>query len=130
MLRTRGKNSSRRSGAVMAEDLALGAKPVVLRDARGRLAPGQRLPGAGRKVGSLNKSTAELKAVILQTFEEIGGIERFINWADQNSEKFYSEIWLKLLPSQLRVEANTTVDFADVLLRARRRVDENVIDHQ
>ena len=57
--------------------------------------------GRGRKKGSQNKVTKEVKEVIGQCFDKIGGLESFAAWARNNRTDFY-KLYSKLLPIQLQ----------------------------
>ena len=62
-----------------------------------------RLPSAGRKKGTPNKSTVLVKSVLAEAFEGIGGVPALVEWAQDNQTEFY-KLFAKLLPVQ--VEAN------------------------
>lgn len=66
---------------------------------------GGRLSTAGRPKGAVNKTTREVKEVIAETFERIGGIETFATWARSNKDEFY-KLYSKLLPVQLQGAAS------------------------
>lgn len=57
--------------------------------------------GKGRPKGALNKTTREVKEVIAQCFEDIGGIKEFGAWAKRERTEFY-RMYAKLLPVQLQ----------------------------
>ena len=57
--------------------------------------------GKGRKKGVPNKITKEVKEVIAQVFEDIGGIAAFGTWARAEKTEFY-KMYAKLLPIQLQ----------------------------
>ena len=61
---------------------------------------GGRRPGAGRKPGSLNKLSGDVKAMILAALDAAGGAEYLFRQAKQNPVAFMSLLG-KLLPTQL-----------------------------
>jgi hypothetical protein len=63
--------------------------------------------GKGRPKGSVNKTTAAAKDVIAQAASELGGKDRLIAWAredTQNERVFWGTIFPKLLPLQVAGE--------------------------
>lgn len=54
----------------------------------------------GRKKGTPNKVTRDVKAAIERCFEDIGGDAKFAEWAQENPTEFY-KLWGKLLPSKI-----------------------------
>jgi hypothetical protein len=59
---------------------------------------------AGRKAGTPNKRSAELRRVIAAAEHEIGGLQRLVAWikADPANERlFWSSMFMRLLPVQL-----------------------------
>ena len=54
----------------------------------------------GRKKGTPNKITADVKASLLSVYAEIGGDEQFAKWAKKNQTTFY-KLWIRLLPPDL-----------------------------
>ena len=63
-------------------------------------------PG-GRKKGTPNKNTVEIKTALEKAFDGIGGVEAFTAWAKGNRELFYP-IWVKLLPKDVNLNANVS----------------------
>jgi hypothetical protein len=92
----------------------------TIRDERGCFLKGTPRIG-GRAKGVANKSTIEIKQAIEQVFEGMGGIPALLKWANDNPTLFYTNIWSKLLPASLKVEATIT-DFTSILEKARLRV--------
>lgn len=54
----------------------------------------------GRKAGTPNKTTREVKAALEACYEAIGGDVNFAAWAAVNSTEFY-KLWAKLIPVQV-----------------------------
>lgn len=64
------------------------------------------MPEAGRKLVPIPKSMPLRKAnretvstAVHAAFQLIGGLPNFVEWAAHNPEKFYTNIWAKLLPT-------------------------------
>lgn len=55
----------------------------------------------GRRPGSLNKTTVEVKSVLLKAFEEIGGLSNLVEWGKANPTEFY-KLWGKLIPAEIK----------------------------
>src|SRR3954447_13673403 len=71
-----------------------------------------RPPGAGRKPGTLNKTTAEAREVFIEVFKRLGGVDAMLRWAQespQNLYAFYVKIYPKLLPNNPVDPSNTMV---------------------
>ena len=67
---------------------------------------GKRLPpnaGKGRRKGSLNKVSGEIRAMIVQALESAGGMDYLAAQAQANPAAFMSLLG-KLVPSELRAE--------------------------
>jgi hypothetical protein len=66
----------------------------------------------GRQAGTPNKMTAEAKEMLARCFEDIGGYEAFVKWVKSSPERldtFYSKMWIKLLPINIRPEDHKNV---------------------
>jgi hypothetical protein len=60
--------------------------------------------GAGRPKGSINKTTAAAKSMIEQAAQELGGVNRLVEWAKEapeNERAFWATVFPKLLPLQV-----------------------------
>ena len=60
--------------------------------------PGERR--GGRKKGTPNKTTAEVKAALTAAFMGIGGVAQLQKWAKEHETEFY-KLWAKLLPTEV-----------------------------
>ena len=78
--------------------------------------------GRGRKKGEQNKTTRLAKEAIALAAEGLGGTDRLIEWAQEDSKNesaFWTQIYTKLLPLQVKAEIdaklenNITVTFRD-----------------
>jgi len=68
--------------------------------------------GPGRPKGSKNKTTATAKAIIEETADRLGGADRLVAWAKEdsaNERAFWSSIYPKLLPLQVHADVATTI---------------------
>ena len=59
--------------------------------------------GMGRKLGSVNKTTAAVKETLMLAFEGVGGLHALIEWGKANPTPFY-QTWAKLLPNEIKAE--------------------------
>lgn len=60
--------------------------------------------GKGRPKGAKNKVTVAAKNAIAMAADELGGVERLVQWAkedDANERIFWSQMFTKLLPHQV-----------------------------
>lgn len=60
--------------------------------------------GKGRPKGVPNKTTMAAKEAIAAAFEQMGGTDALVKWAntnDDNRKVFYSQIWPKIVPLQV-----------------------------
>jgi hypothetical protein len=64
--------------------------------------------GMGRKLGSVNKTTAAVKESLMAAFDGMGGVEALIEWGKANPAPFY-QIWARLLPQELKADISTEV---------------------
>lgn len=64
--------------------------------------PGNNANPKGRPVGSVNKTTASVKAALTEAFDGIGGVTALITWGRENPQLFYP-IWSKMLPTEMQV---------------------------
>jgi len=56
--------------------------------------------GKGRPKGSLNKTTASIKAALLEAFEQRGGVGALVKWATTNETEFY-KLCGRLIPTEI-----------------------------
>ena len=69
---------------------------------------GGRRPGSGRKKGSPNKLTADIKAAILEAFQEAGGAQYLKQVALDNPQVFCTLVG-KVLPMQVTGEGGGAI---------------------
>ena len=61
----------------------------------------------GRKKGTPNKLTLSVKEAVLETFQNLGGIDHMTEWAQENPTDFY-RIAAKLIPQQINADVTQT----------------------
>jgi hypothetical protein len=51
---------------------------------------------------------------VLTAFEQIGGVQRLTEWADENTGEFYTKIWAKTIstPKELQVSGTVSIEQA------------------
>lgn len=54
----------------------------------------------GRKAGTPNKKTSEVKAALAVAFDSLGGVTALTEWAREEPTEFY-KLWAKMLPAEL-----------------------------
>lgn len=91
-----------------------------------RPAKGTRLPGAGRKKGTPNKFTRDLKEAIIQAANKAnaGGLEAYLIEVAKNDPRTFVQLLGKILPLQLEASGTVTLE-ALVLEAARRRTERD-----
>lgn len=72
-----------------------------------------------RPSGSKNKVGAEVKAQILATYERLGALKAFAEWAGENKTEFY-RIYAKLAPTEI---------IADITHYAAEELTDDVLAH-
>lgn len=58
---------------------------------------------AGRRKGTPNRTTASVKAALVEAFNELGGVAALVKWGKKNPALFYP-LWAKLLPQEVKVD--------------------------
>lgn len=59
--------------------------------------------GNGRPKGIPNKTTASVKAALVEAFQKRGGVPALVRWAKENETEFY-KLWGKLVPHEVTGE--------------------------
>lgn len=54
-------------------------------------------------------------ALVLSAFEQMGGLNRFVEWAEENPTDFYTKLFGKTISAPKQVEVSGTVDFRKAL---------------
>ncbi len=81
--------------------------------------PGQKKTG-GRKKGSLNKTTAEVKQMLLGSLNQLGG-EKFFVKLGKEHPAVYASLLGKLIPREVVAEVNNSDALIQRILGARDR---------
>ncbi|MEG9861585.1 MAG: hypothetical protein V6Z81_03665 [Parvularculales bacterium] len=58
----------------------------------------------GRPPGALNKKTLTVGEILQQAFEKSGGYDALVRFAKKNPKAFYTRIWIKLLPYEMKAK--------------------------
>jgi hypothetical protein len=58
---------------------------------------------AGRKKGTPNKITKDIKSCYMEVFDALGGAEGLLKWAKQNPDVFYGQM-AKMLPKGVEIK--------------------------
>ena len=85
----------------------------------------KRPPNAGRKKGSVNKVTADLKGMTLAALDKLGGIKYLTELGKNHPQSFVSLLG-KILPTQV----NATMDGEVKLTHITRRIIDPREDKQ
>ncbi len=86
--------------------------------------PGERR--GGRKPGSVNRVTAEVKAALTAAFEQLGGIPALVEWAKAGNFGEFYKLWAKLLPTEIKNADGETFkvqNITEVIVRSREEAD-------
>lgn len=59
-------------------------------------------------------------ALVLSCFEQIGGLPRMANWADQNPTDFYTKLFPKMISRSQQVDVSGTLTIDDAITRLER----------
>jgi hypothetical protein len=54
----------------------------------------------GRKAGTPNKTTVAVKEAFRQAFDDLGGTQALVTWAQENPTQFY-QLYSKLIPTEI-----------------------------
>lgn len=79
----------------------------------------------GRRKGTPNRSTAAVKAALLEAFEKLGGAPSLVLWGKKNPTEFY-KLWAKLLPLEVKNadgEPFKVQNVTEVIVRSREQAD-------
>ena len=59
-------------------------------------------PGSGRKAGTPNKIHSKARDNIMNVFSMLGGIPAMLEWAKEHPTDFYTKIYTRLLPVEMK----------------------------
>ena len=82
----------------------------------------KRTKTGGRKKGTPNKTTVELKAAVMHAFETVGGESYLVHVAETDPRTFCS-LLARVLPAELKTSIDV-IDKAEALAQARKRALE------
>ena len=74
---------------------------------------GPRTPGCGRKLGTPNHITTDMRKAFIEAFDKLGGAQGLYEWGKKNPSEFYP-MMKAILPREWKVDAGST--FEDLLL--------------
>ncbi len=65
--------------------------------------------GPGRPKGSINKTTASVKAALIEAFEKMGGVKSLLKWGRSEPTEFY-KLWAKMLPTDVEASIKGKIE--------------------
>lgn len=65
-------------------------------------------------------------ALVMSCFEQIGGLDRMANWADENPTDFYTKLFPKMISRSQQVDISGTLTIDDAITRLEGM--QNVIE--
>lgn len=68
-------------------------------------------------------------AVVLACFEQIGGLQRMAQWADQNPTDYYTKIFGKVVQRSVSADISGTVTIDDAISRLESNSQPRRIEH-
>jgi hypothetical protein len=96
-----------------------------------RFPKGVKTPGSGRKKGTPNVHTQNVRFAIGEAARRIGGIDRLVEWIrerEANEYAFWVSIWPRLLPWLVRgagpngeIELNMKIDPSELMRKLQER---------
>lgn len=63
-------------------------------------------------------------AVVMSVFEQMGGVNRMVQWADHNPNEFYTKLFPKMIQRSTSVDVSGSITIDDAIAR----LESNVID--
>jgi hypothetical protein len=79
--------------------------------------------------GIPNKFTADMRSMIQQAFEEVGGVDYLINQAHENPKAFMVLVG-KIVPAQIQAELTISLgDLEQRLMDGRRHARGGTVEH-
>jgi len=78
----------------------------------------------GRKKGTPNKTTRQVKEALIEAFERLGGVDSLVEWGQDNREEFY-KLWVKVLPTQINDTVEVTDKKKTIRITRASREDDN-----
>ena len=59
-------------------------------------------------------------ALVMSCFEQMGGLPRMANWADENPTDFYTKLFPKMISRSQQVDVSGTLTIDDAITRLER----------
>lgn len=84
-----------------------------------------------REIGTIPMISAEqyqhvgrfAGALVMSCFEQIGGLPRMANWADENPTDYFTKIFPKMISRSQQVDVSGTLTIDDAITRLERMDD-------
>ncbi len=76
----------------------------------------------GRPKGQPNKATVEQREIIESAFSMMGDLPTFAKWAKENQTQFSTLIWARLLPRDVKLSGEVTLQFTQRMAQAEQRL--------
>lgn len=84
-----------------------------------------------REIGTIPMISAEqyqhvgrfAGAVVMSVFEQIGGVRRMAEWADENPTDYFTKIFPKMISRSQQVDVSGTLTIDDAITRLERMDD-------
>ena len=83
----------------------------------------------GRKKGTPNKTTLQVKEALERAFHGIGGVPKLVAWGQENPGEFY-RLWARLLPQEVRGAVGVNYSIAERLDAAIKQVEREQAERQ
>ena len=77
-------------------------------------------PGSGRKKGTPNKVSADLKAMTLEALNELGGT-KYMKWLAVNEPSAFCRLLARIIPQAVHHEVESCESLAEDIREAQRR---------
>jgi hypothetical protein len=79
----------------------------------------------GRPKGTPNKVPSDLRDIIMQAFDRLGGIDAMVKWGTKNPDSFYSNVLMRILPKEVhsRLDGNHSVSIGETIRDALSALD-------
>ena len=105
----------------------------ILRDKKGRLVKGTKcINPSGRPIGLRDKAT-QIKMALLEAFDRLGGIDRFVEWANDkpaNVKEFY-KLLVAVLPKDFDVKTEGEgKDMKIIIVNPQKPAPNKAIDNR
>jgi hypothetical protein len=75
----------------------------------------------GRKPGSLNATTASVKAALVKAFDQRGGVKALVAWAEEQPTAFY-QLWGRLAPTEVTANVAGKLEVVVRVAKEGRRI--------